>query len=94
MRAPKKAKDTTDTAAAPADPVSSSSTADGSVPETPATTAEAHAEQQLNQQVEGAMRPDLASRLQKSGVDKESAIYRAAVRIQSRFRGYAVRKVT
>ena len=37
--------------------------------------------------------PDLADKLSKAGVDKESALYKAAARIQSRFRGYTVRKV-
>ncbi|EIE25653.1 galactose oxidase [Coccomyxa subellipsoidea C-169] len=34
----------------------------------------------------------LAQYLAKGGIDKNSAIYRAATRIQSRYRGYAVRK--
>ena len=37
--------------------------------------------------------PNLADKLSKAGVDKESALYKAAARIQSRFRGYTVRKV-
>lgn len=41
----------------------------------------------------GVMRPDLAQYLAKGGLDKESAIYKAAARIQSRYRGYAVQKV-
>lgn len=39
------------------------------------------------------VQPDLADKLSKAGVDKESALYKAAARIQSRFRGYTVRKV-
>ena len=39
------------------------------------------------------MQPDLADKLSRAGVDKESALYKAAARIQSRFRGYTVRKV-
>lgn len=35
----------------------------------------------------------MAQYLAKGGIDKNSAIYRAATRIQSRYRGYAVRKV-
>lgn len=38
--------------------------------------------------------PDLADKLSRAGVDKESALYKAAARIQSRFRGYTVRKVS
>ena len=41
----------------------------------------------------GALRPDLAQYLAKGGLDKESALYKAAARIQSRYRGYVVRKV-
>ena len=43
--------------------------------------------------IEGGMQPDLADKLSQAGVDKESALYKAAARIQSRFRGYTVRKV-
>ena len=39
------------------------------------------------------VQPDLADKLSRAGVDKESALYKAAARIQSRFRGYTVRKV-
>lgn len=39
------------------------------------------------------VQPDLADKLSKAGVDKESALYKAAARIQSWFRGYTVRKV-
>lgn len=39
------------------------------------------------------VQPDLADKLSKAGVDKESALFKAAARIQSRFRGYTVRKV-
>ena len=39
------------------------------------------------------LRPDIGQHLQQSGLDTNSAAYRAAVRIQSRFRGFAVRKV-
>lgn len=42
---------------------------------------------------EEQVQPDLADKLSKAGVDKESALYKAAARIQSRFRGYTVRKV-
>lgn len=38
------------------------------------------------------LQPDLADKLSRAGVDKESALYKAAARIQSRFRGYTVRK--
>lgn len=41
----------------------------------------------------GAARLDLAQCPAKSGLDESSALHRAAVRIQSRYRGYAVRKV-
>ena len=41
----------------------------------------------------GIMRPDLQAYLSKGGLDKDSAIYRAAVKIQSRYRGFAVQKV-
>ena len=44
-------------------------------------------------QVPGVLRPDIGQHLQQSGLDTNSAAYRAAVRIQSRFRGFAVRKV-
>ncbi len=40
------------------------------------------------------LQPDLADKLSRAGVDKESALYKAAARIQSRFRGYTVRKVS
>ncbi|CAL8469827.1 g9369 [Coccomyxa elongata] len=40
----------------------------------------------------GVMRPDMAQYLAKGGMDKESAIYKAITRIQSHYRGYAVRK--
>ena len=40
------------------------------------------------------VQPDLADKLSRAGVDKESALYKAAARIQSRFRGYTVRKVS
>lgn len=40
------------------------------------------------------VQPDLADKLSRAGVDKNSALYKAAARIQSRFRGYTVRKVT
>jgi uncharacterized protein YchJ len=40
------------------------------------------------------MRPDLAEYLGRGGVGTDSAIYKAAVRIQSRYRGYVVRKVS
>ena len=39
------------------------------------------------------VQPDLADKLSKAGVNKQSALYKAAARIQSRFRGYTVRKV-
>ena len=39
------------------------------------------------------VQPDLADKLSRAGVDKQSALYKAAARIQSRFRGYTVRKV-
>ncbi len=39
------------------------------------------------------MRPDMAQYLAKGGMDNESAIYKAITRIQSHYRGYAVRKV-
>lgn len=39
------------------------------------------------------VQPDLADKLSRAGVDKQSALYRAAARIQSQFRGYTVRKV-
>ncbi len=42
---------------------------------------------------DGLLQPDLADKLSMAGVDKESALYKAAARIQSSFRGYAVRKV-
>ncbi|KAL3147670.1 hypothetical protein ABBQ32_002423 [Trebouxia sp. C0010 RCD-2024] len=38
------------------------------------------------------VQPDLADKLSRAGVDKQSALYRAAARIQSQFRGYTVRK--
>ena len=41
-----------------------------------------------------SLQPDLADKLSRAGVDKESALYKAAARIQSRFRGYTVRKVS
>ena len=41
----------------------------------------------------GVMRPDMAQYLAKGGMDRESAIYKAITRIQSHYRGYAVRKV-
>lgn len=41
----------------------------------------------------GVLRPDLPDAMQKAGVDKQSALYRAVVRIQSRYRGYVIRKV-
>jgi IQ calmodulin-binding motif len=41
----------------------------------------------------GILRPDVAEFLGRGGIDADSAIYRAAVRIQSRYRGYVVRKV-
>lgn len=44
-------------------------------------------------QVPGVLRQDVSQHLQHSGLDTSSAAYRAAVRIQSRFRGFAVRKV-
>lgn len=44
-------------------------------------------------EADGAVQPDLASKLSDAGVDKNSALYKAAARIQSRFRGYTVRKV-
>ena len=42
---------------------------------------------------QGGVQPDLADKLSQAGVDKESALYKAAARIQSRFRGYRLRKV-
>ncbi|DBA67583.1 TPA: hypothetical protein ACH3X2_001852 [Trebouxia sp. C0005] len=44
------------------------------------------------QQSGQSIQPDLADKLSRAGVDKESALYKAAARIQSRFRGYTVRK--
>lgn len=41
----------------------------------------------------GVLRPDLPGAMQRAGVDKQSALYRAVVRIQSRYRGYVIRKV-
>ena len=46
-----------------------------------------------DRQASGAVQPDLATKLSDAGVDKNSALYKAAARIQSRFRGYTVRKV-
>ena len=40
------------------------------------------------------IQPDLADKLSLAGVDKDSPLYKAAARIQSRFRGYTVRKVS
>jgi len=40
------------------------------------------------------LQPNLADKLSRAGMDKESALYKAAARIQSRFRGYTVRKVS
>lgn len=40
----------------------------------------------------GALRPDVAEFLARGGFDSGSALYRAAVRIQASYRGYAVRK--
>ena len=45
-------------------------------------------------EADGSVQPDLASKLSDAGVDKNSALYKAAARIQSRFRGYTVRKVS
>lgn len=42
---------------------------------------------------QGGVQPDLADKLSQAGVDKESALYKAAARIQSRFRGFRLRKV-
>lgn len=41
---------------------------------------------------EGAGRPDLTAFLERGGFDRSSALYKAAVRIQAQYRGYAVRK--
>ena len=41
----------------------------------------------------GVLRADLPGAMQRAGVDKQSALYRAVVRIQSRYRGYVIRKV-
>ena len=41
----------------------------------------------------GVLRPDLPVAMQQAGLDKQSALYRAVVRIQSRYRGYVIRKV-
>lgn len=59
------------------------------------TVAQQHASVSAGGEAEatGAVQPDLASKLSQAGVDKNSALYKAAARIQSRFRGYAVRKV-
>lgn len=46
-----------------------------------------------DREADGAVQPDLANKLSDAGVDKNSALYKAAARIQSRFRGYTVRKV-
>ena len=40
----------------------------------------------------GALRPDVAEFLARGGFDRGSALFRAAVRIQASYRGYAVRK--
>ena len=39
------------------------------------------------------LRPELPEAMQRAGMDKQSALYRAVVRIQSRYRGYVIRKV-
>ncbi len=41
----------------------------------------------------GVLRPDLPEAMQAAGMDRSSALYKAVVRIQSRYRGYVIRKV-
>ena len=42
---------------------------------------------------QAAIDPDVEARASDAGLDKDSVLYKAVVRIQSRYRGYAVRKV-
>lgn len=58
-----------------------------------AEQSDSHTDAASERQTEVAAQPDLANKLRDAGVDKSSALYKAAARIQSRFRGYTVRKV-
>ncbi len=44
--------------------------------------------------LQGVLRPDLPGAMLAAGADAQSPLFRAVVRIQSRYRGYVVRKVT
>ncbi len=46
-----------------------------------------------SQCVAGVLKPDMQAHLSAGRPDTSSAIYKAVVRIQSRYRGFAVRKV-
>ena len=43
--------------------------------------------------IQGVLRPGLPGAMLAAGADARSPLYRAIVRIQSRYRGYVVRKV-
>ena len=46
-----------------------------------------------NSSNQAAVDPDVEARATDAGLDKDSVLYKSVVRIQSRYRGYAVRKV-
>jgi hypothetical protein len=50
-------------------------------------------QQQQQRQVLPGVSPEMSAILQKAMADKNSVFFRAAVRIQARYRGYVVRKV-
>ena len=70
----------------------SSYTGNGNTEAEPKAAADSNPQATSDGSVE-TVQPDLADKLSRAGADKGSALYKAAARIQSRFRGYTVRKV-